>query len=69
MKRSGSSVARSEAGHEHGSDQDPMTCCPSLSNLCGTGAVPCGEAWHAGEHLAVGISPSLQDGAELIASL
>ncbi len=54
--------------HEPVSDHDPMTCCPSLSNLCGTGAVLCQEVWSPVGRTTAVISLSPQDRAALLST-
>jgi hypothetical protein len=59
----------SEPGHEHGSDDGSMTCCPSLSLHCGAGAVLCGEMWSPVEPLALAVSRSVRDRSETVATI
>jgi hypothetical protein len=54
--------------HEHGSDHDPTTCCPSLSLHCGAGAVLCGEMWSPVEPLPLAVSRSVRDRSEMAAT-
>ena len=57
-----------EPKDKHGSDHAPMPCCPSLSNLCGIGAVLCQAMWSPVGRTILATSLSLQDRAALVST-